>query len=45
MAPDPGVPWFLVIFTLLEDGANTTPRLRIKRIATLPLVERTPLVV
>ena len=24
-APDPSVPGFPVIFTLLEDGANTTP--------------------
>ena len=43
--PDPSIPGFLGIFTLLEDGANTTPRSRIERLATFPLGERPPLMV
>ena len=43
--PNPSVPGFPVIFTLLEDRANTTPRLRLERLATLPLGDRPPLVV
>ena len=43
--PNPSVPGFLGIFTLLEDGANTTPRSRIERLATFPLGERPPLMV
>ena len=44
-APDPSIPSFPVIFTLLEDGVNTTSRLWLKRLATLSLGERPPLVV
>ena len=43
--PDPRIPGLLGIFTLLEDGANTTPRSRLKRLATLPMGESPPLVV
>ena len=42
---DPIVPGFLGIFTLLEDGAHTTPHSWLKRLATLPLGERPLLVV
>ena len=45
MAHKPRVTGFLVIFALLEDGVNTTPQLRLERLATLPLGERPPLVV
>ena len=44
-APNPSVHGFLRIFNLLEDGANTTPQLRLKRLATLPLKDSPPLVV
>ena len=44
-APNPSVPRFPGIFTLLEDGENMTPQLRIEKIETLPLGERPPLVV
>ena len=44
-APDPSIPHFPGIFTLLEDRGNTTPRLRLKRLETFPLGERPPLVV
>ena len=33
------------IFTLIEDGANTTPQSRLERLSTLPLEERPPLMV
>ena len=44
-APDPSVSGFLGIFTLLEDGAYTTPKLRIDRLVTLPLGGRPLLMV
>ena len=45
MAPDPGIPGFLEMFTLLKAGSSTTPQPRLERLATLPLGERPPLVV
>ena len=33
------------VFTLLEEGTHTTSQLRLERLATLPLGERSPLVV
>ena len=42
--PELSAPRFPGIFSLLEDGANTTPNSRLERIATLPLGERPPLV-
>ena len=44
-APDPSVTIFLSIFALLEDGAHTTPRSQLERLATLLLGEKPPLVV
>ena len=44
-APDPSVPRFPGIFALLEEGAHTTPRSLLERLATLPLGERSPLMV
>ena len=44
-ALDPSIPGFPFIFTLLEDGANTTPQLRLERLATLLLGESPPLMV
>ena len=44
-APDHNVPGFPGIFALLEEGAHTTPRLRLERLTTLPLGDRSPLVV
>ena len=43
-SPDPSVPGFLSIFTLLEDGVNTTLQLWLERLANLLLGERPPLV-
>ena len=44
-APDPIIPVFLKIFTLIEDRSNTTPQARLERIAALPLGKSPPLVV
>ena len=41
--PDPSIPGFPGIFSLLEEGAHTTPRSRLERLVTLPLGERPPL--
>ena len=37
---DPALSAFPALFTLLKENQGTTPRLRIKRIATLPLTKR-----
>ena len=44
-SPNPSVPGFPGIFSLLEDEANTNPRSRLERLAILPLGEMPPLVV
>ena len=44
-APDPSVTGFPGIFALLEDGAHTTPHLRMERPTNFPLGERPLLVV
>ena len=37
--------YVLTLFTLIEDGANTTPQSRLERLSTFPLEERPPLMV
>ena len=44
-APNPSVPGFPGIFTLIEDGLNMTARLSLERLATFPLGEWPPLMV
>ena len=44
-APNPRIPEFPGIFTLLMAEANTTPQVGLERLTTLPLGERPPLVV
>ena len=42
-APDPSMPGFPLMFTLLEAGANMNPQARLKILSTLLLGVRPPL--